>query len=328
MSGYNEAWLRACAAMGFTGHFESVMIQLANYIADGNLSGGGASAIGPLINGDFSVCQRTLGLTTIDQYTFDRWYLAGTSCNVSIGTFDADQTDVPGFPTNYAILERDANGAHQFINVIEGCQTYAGQTITISFYANSDAEDNEITVFWRQDFGTAGSTTVDTTPDTIVIGQGVWTRYSTTINVPSVAGKTIGPNNYSGLVIATASGQFAIGTELDIANVQIDVGSTALDWRPQDYTTSWLRCARYYLVLDGLAIQGGIAGGAFAITQTFPVPMRVAPAATVGSAAASANVSSLTVEYITTTAATPYMGTAGAGYYNDFALTLDAEITP
>jgi PDZ domain-containing secreted protein len=70
---------------------------------------------------------------------------------------------------------------------------FAGQQVTISFWAKADATKN-IAVDLAQTFGNGGS------PSAAVVGIGVtkvsigtsWQKVTVTANVPSISGKTLG----------------------------------------------------------------------------------------------------------------------------------------
>jgi hypothetical protein len=104
---------------------------------------------------------------------------------------------VPGEPTYYCrTVVSSVAGAgnyaalHQFI---EGVRTFAGQQVTVSFWAKVDATKN-IAIELLQGFGTSGS------PSAAVTGIGTtkvsigtnWQKVTVTATLPSINGKALG----------------------------------------------------------------------------------------------------------------------------------------
>ena len=79
---------------------------------------------------------------------------------------------------------------------IEDVRTFAGQTVTMSFWAKASSSV-VVRPLLQQVFGTSGSAGVTTTGTNHTLTT-TWTRYSQTLTLPSIAGKTIdtsGTNN-------------------------------------------------------------------------------------------------------------------------------------
>ena len=96
---------------------------------------------------------------------------------------------------------------------IEDVTRLAGKTVTVSFYAKADASKN-ITIELGQQFGTGGSPSSDVVgidPQKIAITT-TWTKYTRTITLPSISGKTIGTNG--------------VNTSSTYLNFWFDAGST------------------------------------------------------------------------------------------------------
>jgi hypothetical protein len=98
---------------------------------------------------------------------------------------------------------------------------------------------------YYQNFGTNGSTTVSGTllaATTLTTG---WVRYTTSVAIPSVSGKTIGSGSYLAVVFNQA---VASGSQLDIWGVQLESGSVATPFTTATGTVQGelAACQRYY----------------------------------------------------------------------------------
>ena len=234
-------------------------------------SAGAAGAAGPaagrnaIINGDFQIWQRGTSFTA-SGYTSDRWRLdtfGGAGTTLTQQSFTVGQTDVPNNPVYYlrAVTTTDSSSDAGTIlsQRVEGARTFAGQTITVSFYAKADAS-KDINIELRQDFGTGGSPSSQiaaTTPQKFTISTS-WAKYTKTFSVASVSGKTFGTNNndYFRLAFWLDAGSDynsrtnSLGNQsgtFDFAQVQVEVGSSATDFEGKTYGDTIEQCQRYYV---------------------------------------------------------------------------------
>ena len=161
--------------------------------------------------------------------------------------------------------------------VIEDVRTLAGKTVTVSFYAKADAAKN-IALSFEQNFGLGGSTTVLVAVGLVPLTT-TWARYSRTVTLPSVSGKTIGADNnalvfslwfdagsaYNG--VASSLGQRS-GT-YDICCVQVEEGSIATPFEELPPEISESRVNRYYE--EGInALIGSAAGAGYFVGTRIP----------------------------------------------------------
>lgn len=222
-----------------------------------------------IMNGDFGINQRGFtSTTTTGTYGFDRWGLVtldGT-CTYSAQSFTPGTAPVSGYEsTNYARLittGQTLTTARSNVNQnIENVRTLAGQTATISFWAKAATGTPKIALEINQDFGTGGS---PSTAVTTYAGQATlstsWARYSLTVAVPSISGKTIGTNaNSSSLGINlyvsagtsynARTGSLGIQSNtFDIWGVQVENGSTASAFQTASGSPAGelVLCQRYY----------------------------------------------------------------------------------
>ena len=266
--------------------------------ADG--AAGAAAGRNAIINGDFQIWQRGTSFTAVG-YTTDRWrtyFQGGTGVTLSQQAFTVGQTDVPNNPVYYAravVTSGNAAGSRAiFSQKIEGARTFAGQTVTISFYAKANASKN-IAIEFLQYYGTGGSPSTYTTatPQKFAITTS-WAKYTKTFTIPSISGKTLGTNNNDYIDAAfflDAGSDFnsrsdSLGNQsgtFDFAQVQVEVGSSATDFEGKTYGDTIEQCQRYYVEWSPTTNYAGIGIGRawgsnnMNLTMYLPTRMRAQP---------------------------------------------------
>jgi len=270
-----------------------------------------------IINGDFRINQRGFtSNTTNATYTFDRWaqYNSGGTVTTSAQTFTVGSPAVSGFESaNYIrqVVSGQSTSGHygSLLQPIEDVRTYAGATVTISFYARAGSGTPKIAVELQQKFGSGGSPSSDvfTYTNQVTLSTS-WARYSITTAVPSISGKTIGTTaNTSSLGINlwtsagsdsnTRSGSLGVqNNTFDIWGVQVEPGTIATPFEQRPIGAEIALCQRYFcksFPIDiapannlGTGPPGGgnqltifntTVGNSYSNFQRFPVPMRRAP---------------------------------------------------
>lgn len=223
----------------------------------------GARVVGRnrLINGAFDIWQRGTSFSQGpggQQYTADRWITAALGCTHACsragGTASAGSQ--PGIGSWYRAIVSgtSATSAAWMGQKIEDVQTFEGQAIAVSFWAYGPI-GGKIGVRAIQDFGTGGSPSASVSTDigVLAVEPSGWTKFTGTITLPTVAGKTLGSNNNHSLylvidfcgtgyggVIAGQSGTFGI------TNVQVEAGSTASEFDRLLIPETLMMCQRYY----------------------------------------------------------------------------------
>jgi len=262
-----------------------------------------------IINGDFNVNQRAFtSTTTTGTYGFDRWslQLSGATGTYSAETFTLGAAPVAGYEAkNFARLAvTTGNDNCALQNRMESVRTFAGQTVTVSFWAKgtNPTTDGGLYVTLAQVFGSGGSPSaaVNTVSPKFVLTAN-WTRYSLTLNVPSISGKTLGTagDDYLAFVIGQAASVSSDSYTLDLWGVQVEAGSVATAFQTATGTIQGelAACQRYYFK-DGVAsISDGYAQNATNVFQRYfyPVMMRTTPTLIqTGAAIASQNTSATT----------------------------------
>jgi hypothetical protein len=265
-------------------------LQVYDGTAWNGLAASGGNAI---INGAFEINQRGFTSGTAGGYVFDRWThnLSGASGTASVQSFTLGSAPVAGYEgTNFARINttvgNDKSGLRQ---TVESVRSFAGQTVTISFFAKgtNPSTAGSLNVLFSQVFGTGGSpsSVVDTESSAFVLTAN-WTRYALTVNIPSIAGKTIGTNRDDSLALIIGQGINASTDPwtLDIWGVQLEAGPTANVFRrnANSLQGELAACQRYYnrrLIAGAYEPYGtgvGVNSTTVECIVRFNVPMRAA----------------------------------------------------
>lgn len=238
-----------------------------------------------IINGNFDVWQRGTSFSNPSHldYTSDRWQVSfdgtGGSRSISRLAFTVGQTEVPNNPTyllRWNQVTATTGGTYVGIKQnIENVRTFSGQQVVVSFYAKAAVAGSSIYVTIGQRFGTGGSATVlkNSSSDTLTTQ---WKKYTFTLTLDSIAGKTIGTDDFVDVGIIFPSNTTYI---IDIAQVQIEEGSFATAFEQRPIGTELALCQRYYQFYDGdISLAGTTTtGSGLLVTTLLPVKMRQAP---------------------------------------------------
>ena len=267
--------------------------------------GYGQAGKNAIINGDFGVWQRGAGAFT-SGYSADRFTFfgtgTGTASSVTRETFTPGTAPVAGYESNFFYRNvitagsDTTNSQMVAIQRIEDVRKFAGNTVTMSFWAKANTGTPKIGMEFYQDFGSGGSSAVTGVGQSVTISTS-WARYSATFAVPSISGKTVGTGSSlganlwfsAGTAAATRSGTVGMqSATFDIWGVQVEYGSkatpfeTASGGSPQ---AELAMCQRYYYRVTADRAFSVLASG-FAssttvarLTTPFPVTMRVQPTA-------------------------------------------------
>ena len=269
---------------------------------------GNAAGKNKIINGDFRINQRNLTTTSTDGvYGFDRFYWSGIdgTNSYSAQTFTPGAAPVAGYEAiNFARLvcsgQTLASAQTTLRQKIEDVRTFAGQTVTVSFWAKAATGTPSIAVELTQAFGSGGSSAVTgniSTKQTITTS---WARYSWTGTLPSVSGKTIGTGSFIDAIIWVSAGTNlnartgSLGIQsntFDIWGVQVEAGSIATPFQTASGGSiqgELAMCQRYYWRSNTpTSLNARLATGmAKSTTQVecivqFPVQMRINPAGSI-----------------------------------------------
>ena len=269
---------------------------------------GGGGFSNAIQNGDFDLWQRKFSGAVIlnngtgPGYTADRWRMnpgtGGTpEVEVSRAQHTVGQTDVPGEPQH--LLNLDQTAAATTANPtleqrIENVRTFAGIEITYSFYAKCTSATVAVTPNLVQNFGTGGSAAVPTVGTLHTITTS-WQRFTATVTLPSISGKTLGidasGNSDHFLALELPFPQSST-YEVQISRVQVEAGSNVSAFEARPFEVEIGLCKRYYeksLPLNtnpGSTSVGGYSTGegagtnAFVLQTKFEVEKRTVPTVT------------------------------------------------
>jgi hypothetical protein len=258
-----------------------------------------------VINGDFLINQRNFTSNTADSsYNFDRWTQQsfGGTYTLTPQTFTPGTAPVATYEGRkylQAITASQSAAGHLAVVTqrIEDVTRYAGTTVTVSFFAKADTGTPKIGVELFQSFGTGGSPSAGVSaPGGTVTLSTSWARYSVSIAVPSISGKTLGTtSNTSYLELnlwqSAGANYNARSSTLGIQNftasywgVQVEYGSVATYFTTATGTLQGelAACQRYfYQLVNGMSQSVGSAwaqsGTQIGSTVNLPVTMRTNP---------------------------------------------------
>lgn len=270
----------------------------ANSINGGSITG----YRNKIINGGFDVWQRGTWNYFYGgwQYCADRWLVDfdgkestgieqdATLVYVWRETHCYTENTIPDSPLYYLRYYKAREGtgftAATLSNVVEDVSTLSGETVTISFYSRSGWGSSLIqSISAIQEFGKDGSLPVETqfTGASNISVTGEWQKFSYTVTIPSVYGKTIGTNNHLRFqfLLSNATSFF-----IDFANVQVELGTIATPFEARPHYIDEELCLRYYQQYDYqpplrgvIATSGAVIGTAYRIGTQLPVEMRTTP---------------------------------------------------
>ena len=207
-----------------------------------------------IINGDFSVWQRGTSVTGsgTETYSADRFLWVGdgsggtrTFSRQTMGYGDIANYEYPYFFRFNQSVAGSGASYNYLCQRIENANTFAGQTVTFSFWAKASASTTLPAIYARQRFGSGGSSETSTTVVSSIALTTSWQRFTYTFTVPSIAGKTVGTGSY-----LTMDVYHPINTTftVDTFGWQLEAGSTATNFSlaTGTFATELAACQRYY----------------------------------------------------------------------------------
>lgn len=232
-----------------------------------------------IINGAFDIWQRGTNFPSYPylSYGADRW-----QGNISGGTI-SQQALTPGTingldtPYHFRVVKPATLGYCFVGQKVEDVRTLAGQNVTLSFWAK--AATNAAANGWlSQVFGAGGSTAVTSYFNYNLTTA--WQKFTITIALPSVSGKTIGTNSH--IEVGICGMYDSNGYTIDFAGVQLEAGSVATPFTRAGGTLQGelAACQRYYTRLVAGTAYGRFSPAAPAAStgQVFvviPLPVRM-----------------------------------------------------
>ena len=247
------------------------------------------------MNGDFRIAQRGTSHTYSNSQsgydTLDRMY----SANFSSGTLALSQqhaghdgVDAPKFLRATTASTVGASATVYSQQKIEGVELFSNKQVTISFMVKSNV-DTTFQLRREYNYGSGGSTTeYDTFIDVPVTTS--WTKFTHTYDAVDFSSKTIGSNNYYSIMFYWSTNQGSNKVRdgnIDITNVQIELGKVATPFEHRSYGEELALCQRYYYVIkvddyDFIApVQlHGSSPAQYRVVIDVPVALRKSPSIT------------------------------------------------
>jgi hypothetical protein len=249
-----------------------------------------------IINGDFGVWQRGTSFTFSGSsgYSSDRWVVDGdrTSMGATQQTFTPGAAPVAGYEGQF-FLRWSPGTSGTFSNLqtrLEDVRTFAGQTVTLSYWAKCSTGTLTNEPYYLQRFGSGGSPDNAAALATSTITT-TWTRFSQTFTVPSISGKTIGTS--SSLIILPVRLGSGTTTTVDVWGVQLEAGSIATPFQTATGTIQGelAACQRYFnrFTSGPIALSNYFTTTRVLTPVALPVQMRIAPTGITSNSAAFTN---------------------------------------
>jgi hypothetical protein len=244
-----------------------------------------------IINGDFRVWQRGTSFTPSSNliYTADRFFgfnSGNGSMTVSRQAFTPGNA-ITGYESEYYLRTVVASvGTSTLFNLgqrIEDVRTLAGQTMTVSFWMKSDA-NRTVTGFAYQVFGSGGSSATTTQYGTFNVTTS-WQRFTATVSLPSILGKTVGSDSYLSIELNLPA---SIQTT-EVWGIQVEPGSIATPFEQRPIGIELSLCQRYFCssvsndsnFFHNSYLASPSTGFNEALSVSYPTRMRIVPTLTV-----------------------------------------------
>jgi len=250
-----------------------------------------------IINGDFFINQRGFSSTTTSGiFGFDRWFVSNTggTATYSAQTFTLGTAPVSGYEgKNFARVITSGQSAASDVTIfrqyIESARTFAGRTVTVSFWAKAASGTPKVAVELAQYGGDSGGSIVNTYAGQVTLSTS-WARYSVTASVPSLSGFTFGTVSNDALRLNlflsagsdfnTRTGSLGIqSATFDFWGVQVEAGSVATAFQTATGTIQGELDAamRYYQRFNAQAYTNfGIANAPSTTAGSTSVPLLTA----------------------------------------------------
>lgn len=249
-----------------------------------------------VVNGAMDIWQRgtTFAAITDGTYSADRWLIRSSVAPTSrtVQRFDLNNVIDEIQDVNYYLrstVNTIGSGSNLRIRTaIEGVGTLANETVVLSWWGKHSSNES-LKIVVSQVFGTGGSSTVTPYNSTVNYTTS-WQRFQVSFDMPTIAGKTIGDNNYVQIEFYQKD---ATGSVIELTGVQLEAGSAATAFRRvgSSLQGELAACQRFYFQTNAggsLSAANAPIGMAVATANNtgravinFPSSMRIAPS-TVG----------------------------------------------
>lgn len=238
-------------------------------------------------NGDFFIWERGASFSTpaSNTYNADRWRIQfdGTGATAAItrqAVTDATLLNA-GALYSYRYAKTVAGSGGTYLEIqhrAENVATLSGQKVSLSLYAKADTS-RTVQAFLRQNFGSGGSATVDSSVQALAFTSS-WAKLTATWTLGGMSGKTIGADDYFMLGLQLP---INVTETIELALVQVEIGSYATPFERRSRTEELQECRRHYRPA-GAGMSGYcISTSAVDLISVLSPPMRKAPVSTLTS---------------------------------------------
>jgi hypothetical protein len=270
-------------------------VTTAKLAFDGGPLSGMRNAI---INGNFDIWQR--GTSAVGSGfradRFNAYLTTGSSFLQERYELTDSQRDAIGYGARYAWAGAifDTTSSIQLVQPIEGVNSFAGQQVTVSFWAFVSTGTCTISGNLFQYFGTGGSPS-STVFNSLALSTATvtttLTKITATITLPSISGKTLGSNgdDYLGFLLDRPAG---VASFLFIAQVQVEAGPVATPFERRPIGTELALCQRYFEIFSANNRYYATVGGEVSNVPLFWTPKRATPTLAQFAAGSAFNLSS------------------------------------
>lgn len=242
-----------------------------------------------IINGNFDIWQR--GITfTAGGYNADRWFVNQVGGTVTVSaTYVGDNSAWLGSRNVWQGTVGSGVTAWNLIQKIESVETLNNKKVTLSFVGAVNSGTMQLdSIRLVQNFGSGGSESVVTKAQTVTLTT-TPQKYSISVTLPSVNGKTIGANSNVELIIQGTT--VNVGQTMYIAQAQLEEGSVATPFENRPYGLELSLCQGYYEV--GRCIQQLGTGTTIGVALTgqvfFKTSKRIVPTVTYSDSSGAQN---------------------------------------
>lgn len=279
----------------FRASMQSLLNQLRDEINTGDNSAGGLTSFSrnAIINRNFDIWQRGTSFTSPinGSYTADRFRVNFAADGGTLPTaIHSRQSLTPGeVDDSFYYYRLNVNGAgaslgsasfYQITQSIEyGTRYLCGNNkkVTVSFYARSSITNKKIGIAGQQFYGTGGSpSATEILTGSVLSLTSSWQKFTITLTTNTLSGKTFGTNNDDYLRIdlwpvwgssfstrfgAGAAETFVGSGNIDIAQLQVSSGDSALRFQPISFSEELGMCQRYFEKSYDYSVAPGTASG-------------------------------------------------------------------
>ncbi len=259
------------------------------------------SAQNLIVDGQFNHWDDGAGPFTASGYFPTIWRVNNTGNSGTgwqRGDFTLGQTDVPHNPKYFMSCNNVSSATINLFTRLDLLEVTADTEVTFSVWLRAASGSGNVGLRMNQNFGTGGSpSTAVLVTNSAVTPSGTWTKFSVTVGLPSLSGKTLGTDGNSRIEIIIDQ-DFSLGTfegTLEYANLSLVYGSVAYDQAYPTPAEERHRIDEYYQIIgdydEGVAgsnqsirlnpDQAGTPAVTRRTTETFRRVMRAIPTITV-----------------------------------------------